>query len=146
MYEAELNMKFIFENSRKQINVKDAKIPFEYTIENLQNGESLNTNCDMGIKSQDFIIQDGGDISCNVDVQADTSMYRTANLNMIDSIVEDGEREEQDYSLVIYNLGNIPSQLNLHLYAFAFSLPSLVLSDTLFVVPNNSFSILSRFE
>jgi len=56
----------------------------------------------MGIKSQDFIIQDGGDISCNVDVQADTSMYRTANLNMIDSIVEDGEREEQDYSLVIY--------------------------------------------
>ena len=102
MYEAELNMKFIFENSRKQINVKDAKIPFEYTIENLQNGESLNTNCDMGIKSQDFIIQDGGDISCNVDVQADTSMYRTANLNMIDSIVEDGEREEQDYSLVIY--------------------------------------------
>ena len=102
MYEAELNMKFIFENSRKQINVKDAKIPFEYTIENLQNGESLNTNCDMGIKSQDFIIQDGGDISCNVDVQADISMYRTANLNMIDSIVEDGEREEQDYSLIIY--------------------------------------------
>lgn len=95
MYEAELNMKFIFENSQKQINIKDAKIPFEYTIENLQNGEMLNTNCDMGIKSQDFIIQDGGDINCNIDVQADTSMYRTANLNMIDSIQEDGEREEQ---------------------------------------------------
>ena len=102
MYEAELNMKFIFENSRKQINVKDVKIPFEYTIENIQNGEMLNTNCNMEIKSQDFIIQDGGDISCNVDVQADTSMYRTANLNMIDSIQEEGEREEQDYSLVIY--------------------------------------------
>ena len=102
MYEAELNMKFIFENSQKQINIKDAKIPFEYTIENLQNGEMLNTNCYMGIKSQDFIIQDGGDINCNIDVQADTSMYRTANLNMIDSIQEDGEREEQDYSLVIY--------------------------------------------
>ena len=102
MYEAELNMKFIFENSQKQINIKDAKIPFEYTIENLKNGEMLNTNCDMGIKSQDFIIQDGGDINCNIDVQADTSMYRTANLNMIDSIQEDGEREEQDYSLVIY--------------------------------------------
>ena len=102
MYEADLNIKFIYENSQKQINIKDAKIPFEYTIENLQNGEMLNTNCDMGIKSQDFIIQDGGDINCNIDVQADTSMYRTANLNMIDSIQEDGEREEQDYSLVIY--------------------------------------------
>ena len=95
MYEAELNMKFIFENSQKQINIKDAKIPFEYTIENLQNGEMLNTNCDMGIKSQDFIIQDGGDINCNIDVQADTSMYRTANLNMIDSIQEDGEEKNK---------------------------------------------------
>ena len=29
-------------------------------------------------------------------------MYRTANINMIDSIQENGEREEQDYSIVIY--------------------------------------------
>ena len=95
-------VEFILVNSSLEMDKQVSKIPFEYTIENLQNGESLNTNCDMGIKSQDFIIQDGGDISCNVDVQADTSMYRTANLNMIGSIVEDGEREEQDYSLVIY--------------------------------------------
>lgn len=102
LYEAELSLKFIFEDSRRQITVKDAKIPFEYTIENLQNGEMLNTNSDMEVKSQDFIIQDGGDINCNVDVQTDTNMYRTANLNMIDNIEEDGEREEQDYSIVIY--------------------------------------------
>ena len=29
-------------------------------------------------------------------------MYRTANINMIDSIQEDGEREEQDYSIMMY--------------------------------------------
>ena len=102
LYEAELNMKFIFQNSKMQIITKDVKIPFEYTIENLQNGESLNTNSNMEIKSKDFIIQDGGNINCNIDIQTDTNMYRTANINMIDSIQENGEREEQDYSIVIY--------------------------------------------
>ena len=102
LYEAELNLMFIFENSRTQIITKDAKIPFEYTVENLQNGESLNTNCNMEIKSQDFILQDGGNINCNVDVQANTNMYRTANINMIDSIQENENSEEEDYSIVIY--------------------------------------------
>ncbi len=102
LYEAELNLKFIFQDARLQIIVKEAKIPFEYTIDNLQNGESLNTNIDMEIKNKDFIIQDGGDINCNIDIQSNTDMYRTANINMIDSIQENGEREEQDYSLIIY--------------------------------------------
>lgn len=102
LYEAELSLKFIFTDARMQISVKDAKIPFEYTIENLQNGESLNTNSNMEVCAQDFIIQDGGDINCNIDVQTDTNMYRTANLNMIDSIEENDEREEQDYSIAIY--------------------------------------------
>lgn len=102
LYEAELNLKFIFINSKMQINIKDAKIPFECTVDNLQNGETLNTDNCMEVKSKDFIIQDGGDINCNIDVQTNTNMYRTANINMIDSIEERGEREEQDYSIVIY--------------------------------------------
>lgn len=102
LYEAEMELRFIFENSRKQVIIKEVKLPFEYTVENLQNGESLNTDCNMEVKSKDFIVQDGGNISCNIDIQADTNMYRMANINMIDSIEENGEREEQDYSIVIY--------------------------------------------
>lgn len=102
LYEAELNLKFIFQDAKSQITIKDAKIPFEFTIENLQNGETLNTNSNMEIKTKDFIIQDGGDINCSIDIQNDTNMYRTANINMINSIEENGEREEQDYSIVIY--------------------------------------------
>ena len=102
LYEVELNLKFIFVNSRMQINIKDAKIPFECTVDNLQNGETLNIDSCMEIKSKDFIIQDGGNINCNIDVQTNTNMYRTANISMIDSIEERGEREEQDYSIVIY--------------------------------------------
>lgn len=100
--EAELNLKFVFVNSKMQINIKEAKIPFECKVENLQNGETLNTNNFMEVKSKDFIIQDGGDISCNIDIQINISMFRTANISMIHSIEERGEREEQDYSIVIY--------------------------------------------
>lgn len=102
LYEAELNMKFLFENSKSQIIVKEAKIPFEYTLENLQNGESLNTDNVIYIKNQDFILQDGGNVDCNIDLQIATNMYRTANINTIDNIQENGDREEQDYSIVIY--------------------------------------------
>ena len=102
LYEAELNLKFIFQNSRTQIITKEAKIPFDYTIDNLEGGESLNTNSNIEIKSKDFIIQDDGDINCNIDAQTEISMYRIANINMIDNIEEGGEREEQDYSIVIY--------------------------------------------
>ena len=97
LYEAELNMKFLFENSKSQIIVKEAKIPFEYTLENLQNGESLNTDNVIDIKNQDFILQDGGNVDCNIDLQIATNMYRTANINTIDNIQENGDREEQDY-------------------------------------------------
>lgn len=102
LYEGEMNLRFIFVNQRIQIDIKETKIPFEYTVENLQNGESLNTNNCLEIKSKDFIIQDGGDINCNIDMETNTNMYRTANINMIDSIQEDGEREEQDYSIMMY--------------------------------------------
>ena len=102
LYEDEMNLKFIFQNSKTQIIVKDAKIPFEYTVENLNNGESLNTDSNIEVKNKDFIIQDGGDINCSIDVQTDTNMYRTANINMMDKIEENGDREEQDYSIVIY--------------------------------------------
>ena len=102
LYEAELNMKFLFENSKSQIIVKEAKIPFEYTLENLQNGESLNTDNVIDIKNQDFILQDGGNVDCNIDLQIATNMYRTANINTIDNIQENGDREEQDYSIVLF--------------------------------------------
>lgn len=100
--ECEMNLRFIFENSRKQVTVKEVKMPFEYTIDNLQNGETLNADNNIEVKNKDFVVQDGGNINCNIDLQTNTNLYRMANLNMIDSIEEDGDREEQDYSIVIY--------------------------------------------
>ena len=101
MYEAELSLRFVFQNSQNQIITKDAQIPFNYTLDNLQNGEMLNTNCEMLVKSQNYTVQSNS-ITCNVEIQTNTSIYRIVNLNVIDNIEEGEERKEQDYSLLIY--------------------------------------------
>ena len=112
MYESELNMKFVFENSQKQIITRDAQIPFNYTLENIQNGENLNSNCEMLVKSQDFTVQ-GNVITSNIEIQINTSLYEMANLNVIDNVEEDGKKDEPDYSLVIYVVTNGDSLWNI---------------------------------
>ena len=85
-----------------QIITKETTIPFDYVVDNLINGEELNTNNEIEIKSQDFIIKDNEEINCNLNLDIKTDMYRNANMNLLSEISEDGEREEQDYSLIIY--------------------------------------------
>lgn len=102
LYDGEMNLRFMFLNTNAQIENKEIKIPFDYVIDGLENGEMMRTNNEIDLQNQDFIIQDGGDITCNIDMQVDTDMYKVANMNLIDTIEEDGEREEQDYSLIIY--------------------------------------------
>ena len=102
LYEAEMNLRFTLQDSRNQLDMRENKIPFNYTVENIQNGEKLSTNNTIDVKDNNFIIQDDGTIMCNVDLETNTNMYRMTNINVIDSIEENGEREDENYSIVIY--------------------------------------------
>ena len=102
LFEMEMNLSFMFLSQNMQMSIQNASIPFEYVIDNLEKGESLNTMNDIEILSQDFIIQDGGDINCNVNMNINTDMYRSNNVNLINQVEEGGDREEQDYSIVLY--------------------------------------------
>lgn len=102
LYEGELQIQFLMIDGRNQITKQEAKIPFDYVIEDLQNGETLNTNQQIEVSSQDFIVQNAGDVDCRVGMAVRTDMSRMANMNLIDQIEDEGEREEQDYSVMIY--------------------------------------------
>lgn len=102
LYDCELNIKFIFRKENMQIIIKETKLSFDYVLDQLENGESLNTILELEVKNKNFIIQESGDIQVNIDLNVNTNMYRNANMSLIDSIEEIGEREEQDYSFVIY--------------------------------------------
>lgn len=102
IYEGELQLKFMFIDATMQTNIKEATIPFEHVIEGLDGGENRNTNTRYEILNQDFIIQNGGEITTNIDMLADIASYQDARLSVADEIQSDGEREEQDYSIILY--------------------------------------------
>lgn len=92
----------MFIDATMQTNIKEATIPFEHVIEGLDGGENRNTNTRYEILNQDFIIQNGGEITTNIDMLADIASYQDARLSVADEIQSDGEREEQDYSIILY--------------------------------------------
>lgn len=101
-YEGEVELRFLISDNDYNIENKIAKIPFEYELKNISDGENRNTNMQIEVANQDFIIQDGGVVTSNIDMLMDSNSYRNTNLNIMEEIQTNGEREEQDYSLVIY--------------------------------------------
>ena len=85
-----------------QIMTKKENIPFEYNLDNISDGDSLNVRTNIEIGSQDFIIQEGGEVLANIQMRMNTMLDKNANINTIDEVQTTGEREEQDYSIIMY--------------------------------------------
>lgn len=98
-YEGELELKFILSNNDLEIDTRMTKIPFDYNIENI---EDVNSDMTMEIIDQDFVIQDGGVIISNINMVMNLNSYRSSNINIIHEIQTNGEREEEDYSILMY--------------------------------------------
>lgn len=102
VYTGTLEINFMLSNQDLQMEVRNSKLPFEYTIDGVEDSENVNCKLDMEVANQDFIIQDGGMVSGNVDLVMNSDMYRDTNMNIMDEIQTNGEREAEDYSLILY--------------------------------------------
>ena len=118
MYEGELETNFVFTNLNNQINTVTSNVPFEFAVDNIENGEMLNVSTNMEIGSQDFIVKSGGDVSIDVNVIFNMGMSKCENLEIIDNIELTQDLSMEDYSLIIYivkkgdTLWNIAKKLN----------------------------------
>lgn len=101
-YEGELELRFILSNSDLQVDNRVVKIPFNYTVEEQCGDDNINRNMEMEITNQDFIVQEGGVVNSNIDIKMNLNSYRSANMNIIEEIQTDGEREAEDYSILMY--------------------------------------------
>ena len=101
-YEGEIELRIILSNDDLQIESRTAKIPFNYSLENMSNSDKTNSDLEIEIVNKDFMIQEGGAITGNIDMMMNVNSYETANINMIDELQTNGERESQDYSVLIY--------------------------------------------
>ena len=102
VYEGNLELNMILNNQDMNIERKIEKIPFEYIIEDVDGVDSSNLRMTMEVANQDFIVQDGGIINANVDLMVNSEISQNSNLNIMDEIQTNGEREAEDYSIVMY--------------------------------------------
>ena len=102
LFEGDLNLTFLFLNKTMQVVQKTMQIPFNYVIDDIQGGEKINTENCIEIGKEDYLLQDNGNITCNVDIKIITNMYKTANINIINKIEENGDKKSFDYSIIIY--------------------------------------------
>ena len=102
MYNGELNLSFMLMGEDMEIMVKKESIPFDYSIENVSDADNLNVRTNVEVANQDFIIQEGGEVLANAQMNMNTVLDRNVNINTIDEVQTNGEREEQDYSIIMY--------------------------------------------
>lgn len=102
MYEGNMELEFIIASQDMRVSMQKAKIPFEFAINGVEDGENANTKLETEIQNQDFIIQEGGIVTSNIDTKMNLQTYKTAKLNVMNEIQTTGEREEEDYSILMY--------------------------------------------
>ncbi len=102
VYTGTIEINFILSNQELQMEVRNSKIPFEYTVDGVEDTENVNSRLDIEVANQDFIIQDGGMVSSNIDLVMNNDMYQNNNMNIINEIQTNGEREAEDYGLILY--------------------------------------------
>ena len=102
MYEGEMEMNFIFtDNSAVGVNTKKVTVPFEQTVDGIDNVENCKVETRIDVNSQEFQNQ-GGVVAANVDLNFETDTYRNLAIPVIDNISTEELENLEDYSVIIY--------------------------------------------
>ncbi len=99
-FDGELECNFTFTDNNMNIEQKRTKIPFDYVIDNLEPNSNLKFN--FQIDNPNFIVRDGGEIDCDMDMNIECNSSGTSSLNIIENIEKNENTSDQDYSVVVY--------------------------------------------
>lgn len=106
LYEGELELNFIFtDNSAVGVNSKKVNIPFEQTVDELDNSDKCKVDTNIEVNSNEFINQ-AGVVTANVDLDFTTDTYRNTAIPVINNITMEPEEDLEDYSVIIYVVKN----------------------------------------
>ena len=100
-YEGEIELRFII-SSNNQIKTMKSTIPFDFTVNNIENGEMFNIITNIEVEENDFTIKTGENIEADINLIFDISMSKNENINIIENIEVEENRNFEDYSLIIY--------------------------------------------
>lgn len=100
IYEVESNIEILYEIN-DGIEVKNIQVPFNFEMlsENINSNSSINTNIE--VKNQKATI-DNGKIKISADLEFNMCLYKNQDINAINEIKLEENKQEDLYSMVIY--------------------------------------------
>lgn len=102
IFEGELKLTFLYtEDGQMQVSSKNAELPFQISIDDLENAENVEIMPDIEVESNDCRVE-GGAINCNANLKLDVGLHENRSLDIIDEISEEDLEDIQDYSVIIY--------------------------------------------
>lgn len=102
LYEGELEVNLIFtDDSTVGINTKKINIPFEQTINDVDDAENCKIDTTIEVNSQELLNQQGI-VNANLDLEFETDSYKTIEIPVINNISTEESEDLEDYSVIIY--------------------------------------------
>lgn len=103
IYQGELELKFTFDsNTNANIETKTVIVPFDYNM----NCPGVNTNSKVSttieIAMQDFVVMPDESIDIKVDLQFIVNSFENEDINVIQEVNIEENRDMQRYSIIIY--------------------------------------------
>lgn len=103
LYEGEVSLEFIYATSNNgSIDTKTVKVPFHFNMD--FNGVTTNSNIETSIEIglQDFVVTADDSVDIKIDLIFRTAMSKNTEINVIDDIKEDEDKNTNQYSMIVY--------------------------------------------
>ena len=101
-YDGEIELNFLVQGNNSRIESVIHKIPFNYNIdvEGVSSNSTIDTQTEILV--QNFVVLPDGAIDTNIDLQFNVDISNLTNINIIDEITLDENRDNVTYSMIIY--------------------------------------------
>ena len=105
LYEGELKLNYLF-NTGNGIDTKNTVIPFSFNVDFPGVTQTSNIDTSIEIITQDFVITAEGSVDVKVDIAFQVMLLKNTEINIIDDIQEEENRNQNTCSLVVYYVKN----------------------------------------
>ena len=103
IYQGEIELKFTFEsNTNANIETKTIMMPFDYNMNCPGVKPSSNVSTSIEIAMQDFVVMPDESIDIKVDLQFIVNSFENEDINVIQEVNIEENRDTQRYSIIIY--------------------------------------------
>ena len=101
LYEGEMKLNYLFD-SGNGVDTKQTSIPFNFSVDFMGVSQNSIVETNMEILMQDFVVTGDGSVEVKVDILFNISLSKSTEINVIDDIKEEENRNVNSCSLVIY--------------------------------------------